>query len=91
MLYLSRTKHTYSVFNYHNTVQAHAEPAQETDTSAEAAMHRIAKGLPTGSGIIALAVANNQAHAAGCHIRIEPRQASDSNIGTTVSLWVPAP
>ena len=72
------------------SVQAHADSAQGTDTSAEAAMQRIAQGLPTGSGIIALAVANSQAHAAGCHIRIEPREACDSNVGTTVSLWLPA-
>ena len=70
-------------------VQAPTEPAQ--DTSAEAAMQRIAKGLPPGSGIIALAVANSQAHAAGCHIRIEPQRPSDCNAGTTVSLWVPSP
>ena len=71
-------------------LQAPAEPTQEADTSAEAAMQRIAKGLPTGSGIIALAVANSQAHAAGCHIRIEPQQSSDCDVGTTVSLWLPA-
>jgi hypothetical protein len=71
-------------------VQAPAEHTQEADTSAEAAMQRIAKGLPTGSGIIALAVANSQAHAAGCHIRIEPRQSSNGGVGTTVSLWLPA-
>lgn len=71
-------------------MQAPAEAQGATDTSADAAMQRIAKGLPTGSGIIALAVANSQAHAAGCHIRIEPQDAADSNIGTTVSLWMPA-
>ena len=54
-------------------------------------MQRIARGLPSGSGIIALAVANSQAHAAGCHIRIEPQQASDCNPGTTVALWLPSP
>lgn len=51
-------------------------------------MQRIWSGEASGSGFIALALAQNQARAIGARIEFEPQQRPFH--GTRTSLWVPA-
>ncbi|BDA41622.1 probable chloroplast sensor kinase, chloroplastic at N-terminal half [Coccomyxa sp. Obi] len=61
----------------------------DEDLSAEAAMQRIWSGEASGSGIVALALAQNKARAVGARVDIDPQQ-QPSVHGTRTTLWLPA-
>lgn len=52
-------------------------------------MQRIWSGEASGSGIVALALAQNKARAVGARVDIEPQQ-KPSMHGTRTTLWLPA-
>jgi signal transduction histidine kinase len=58
--------------------------------SAQVAMQRIWQGLPPGSGILGLAVAQSQAQAVGGRLHIGAQQTAEPMEGTTISLWLPS-